>query len=77
MKDIVRFYRSKELERILGVHYNTIKNWMNAGEFPEPIHSRRRGRLRLWSKPLVDSWIAEKIKQEQHFFSHKKLGVSG
>ncbi|MEJ1370899.1 MAG: AlpA family phage regulatory protein [Candidatus Sedimenticola sp. (ex Thyasira tokunagai)] len=48
----------KDVERLVGVHRQTIWRWYSTGSFPKPHHI---GRNRFWILAEVKHWLEEQI----------------
>lgn len=53
---------ASEVAEILGLsHYNTVTTYLRRYEdFPQPVVDLSKGRIRLWLRPDIVAWKAER-----------------
>ena len=44
-----------EVLELTTVSYQTIRRWLNAGTFPQPVNER--GRKLLWTQESIETWM--------------------
>ena len=60
--DVDDLVSAGEVAEILGLaHYNSVTTYLHRYEdFPRPVIDKSRGRIRLWLRPGIEAWMADR-----------------